>query len=51
MATIRKRGPKYQAIVRRHGFGSTSKTFHRKSDAQEWARTMFLERADQSRQT
>jgi len=41
MATIRKRGHKYQAIIRRQGYAPTSKTFHKRSDAQEWTR--FIE--------
>ncbi len=40
MASIRKRGSKYQAQVRRQGFAPTVKTFHTKQDAQEWARLM-----------
>lgn len=40
MATIRKRGSKYQALVRRKGFGSVTKSFHTKADAAEWARFM-----------
>ena len=37
MATIRKHRGKWQAIVRRKGHGSKSKTFHIKSDAKRWA--------------
>lgn len=40
MATFIKRGGKYQAIIRRKGFPTASRTFHRKSDAKEWARYM-----------
>lgn len=45
MATLRKRGGKYQAVIRRKGFPATSRTFHLKSDAQQWARHMDV-RAD-----
>lgn len=38
MATIRKRGNKWQVQVRRHGFKPVSRSFSKKSDAQEWAR-------------
>jgi hypothetical protein len=38
MATIRKRGTKWQVQIRRHGFPSISKSFSKKSDASEWAR-------------
>lgn len=38
MATIRKHRGKWQAIVRRKGQGSTSKTFHIRRDAERWAR-------------
>tara|TARA_R100000365_G_C2746816_1_gene76258 strand:- start:4013 stop:5101 length:1089 start_codon:yes stop_codon:yes gene_type:complete len=38
MATIRKRGNKYQAQVRRKGFDTQVRTFHLLKDAQEWAR-------------
>ena len=38
MATIRKRGTKWQVQIRRHGFPSISRSFSRKSDAAEWAR-------------
>ena len=40
MASIRKRGNKYQAQVRRQGFAPAVKTFHTKQDAQAWARLM-----------
>jgi len=38
MATIRKRGDKYQVQVRRQGCTGISKTFHQLKDAQAWAR-------------
>lgn len=38
MATIRKRGERWQAQVRRGGVAPVSKTFLRKADAQLWAR-------------
>ncbi len=38
MATIRKRGSKWQVQIRRQGFPTVSKTFLRKTDAAEWAR-------------
>lgn len=38
MATIRKHRGKWQAIVRRKGRGSTSKTFQIRRDAERWAR-------------
>ncbi len=38
MATIRKRGNKYQVRVRRLGFDPISRSFHLLKDAQEWAR-------------
>ena len=38
MATIRKHRSKWQAIVRRKGQGSASKTFHIRRDAERWAR-------------
>ena len=37
MASIRKRGRKWQAQVRRHGSSALSKTFFEKSDALKWA--------------
>lgn len=42
MATIVKRGEKWQAQVRRKGMATTSRTFHRKTDAEEWARNMEI---------
>lgn len=38
MATIRKRSGKWNVQIRRSGSNSISKTFTRKSDAEEWAR-------------
>ena len=38
MATIRKHRSKWQAIVKRKGIGSKSKTFHFRRDAERWAR-------------
>ena len=38
MATIRKHRGKWQAIVKRKGQGTKSKSFHIKQDAQKWAR-------------
>lgn len=40
MATILKRKDKYQVQVRRKGMASVSRTFHRRNDAEEWARNM-----------
>lgn len=40
MATIQKRGGKYQVVVRRKGFATACRTFHLKSDAEEWSRHM-----------
>jgi hypothetical protein len=37
MTTFRKRNGLWQVQVRRRQFGSTSKTFNLKSDAQRWA--------------
>jgi integrase len=45
MATIRKRGDKYQVQVRRLGVGSVSKSFLVRKDAELWARQMEI-RAD-----
>src|SRR5262245_8531047 len=42
MATFVKRSGKYQAVIRRKGFPTTSRTFHRKADAKEWARHMEI---------
>lgn len=38
MATFRKRGSRWQAIIRRSGMPPLSKTFATKSDASRWAR-------------
>jgi len=38
MATIRKRGSKFQVQVRRAGFQSATKTFERLTEAKAWAR-------------
>ncbi len=38
MATVQKRGAKWRVQIRRNGH-AVSKTFHRKTDADEWART------------
>ncbi len=40
MATIRKRGNKYQVQIRRKGTSGVVRTFHTKADADEWARHM-----------
>jgi len=37
MATIRKRGDRYQVQVRRRGVGALSKSFHVLKDAKAWA--------------
>ncbi|MBF9235004.1 tyrosine-type recombinase/integrase [Microvirga alba] len=47
MATIRKRGDKWQVQVRRNGSPSLSRSFFHKADAQAWARQVELE-ADRS---
>ena len=41
MATIRKRGGKFQAIVRR-GYHSQAKTFSKRADAEHWAKRLFI---------
>ena len=38
MATIRKRGNKFQVQVRRAGFQSATKSFERLTEAKAWAR-------------
>ena len=43
MATIRKRNGKWQVRIRRTGQKETYRTFHRKTDAQQWARQMEAE--------
>ncbi len=40
MASIRKRKGKYEVQVRRKGFASACRNFHKKADAEEWARFM-----------
>lgn len=47
MSTIRKRGNKWQVQVRRKDCPPVSKTFHKRTDATEWARHMEL-RADRN---
>ena len=42
MATIRKRGGKFQAIVRR-GHHSQAKTFSKRADAEHWAKRLEIE--------
>jgi integrase len=37
MAYIRKRGKKWQAIVRKKGYATKTKSFHKKADAVRWA--------------
>ena len=43
MATIRKRGTKWQAQVRRKGCPPLSRSFIQKADAQAWARQMEIQ--------
>ena len=43
MATITKRGNRYQAVVRRTGYPTRTKTFHTRTDAQRWARKVESE--------
>jgi len=43
MATIRKRGDKWQVQVRRSGYQPLSRTFRKKTDANEWARHIEAE--------
>jgi integrase len=40
MASIRRRGDKWQVQVRRSGLRSIARTFHTKKDAEAWARQM-----------
>ena len=41
MASINKRGPyQFQAIIRRKGYPSQTKTFESRSEAEEWARSV-----------
>ncbi len=48
MATFVKRGDKYFVQIRRKGFATVCRTFHKKADAEEWARFMEIkaERGD-----
>lgn len=43
MASIRKRGDKWQAQVRRQGASPVARSFLRKSDAEAWARSIELQ--------
>lgn len=43
MASIRKRGDKWQVQIRRQGYPPLSRLFIRKADAQEWARITEIE--------
>jgi hypothetical protein len=43
MATIRKRGAKWQVQIRRIGFPAISRSFHIRKDAEAWARQKELE--------
>ena len=43
MATLRKRGGKWQVQVRRRGFANVSRSFHLRSDALAWARQKEFE--------
>jgi hypothetical protein len=47
MATIRKRGAKWQVQIRRTGFPSISRSFHVRKDAEAWARLTEVQ-ADRS---
>jgi hypothetical protein len=38
MATIRKRGEKWHVQVRRKGWGSVTRSFLKKADAETWTR-------------
>ncbi|ESZ78289.1 DNA recombinase [Mesorhizobium sp. L103C105A0] len=38
MATVRKRGTKWQVQIRRQGFPTISRSFSKKADAKQWAR-------------
>ena len=42
MASIRKRGNKFQAQVRRAGFQGKSKSFERLTEAKAWARSQEI---------
>lgn len=49
MAAITKRGPyQYQAIIRRKGFPSQTKTFESRMDAEAWARSIESKMDDNS---
>ena len=50
MASIRKRGNKWQAQVRRGGARPVSRSFHQRADAERWARQVeaAIERGDHS---
>jgi hypothetical protein len=43
MATIRKRGAKWQVQIRRVGFRPLSRSFHIRKDAEVWARLMEVQ--------
>jgi hypothetical protein len=43
MATIRKRGAKWQVQIRRIGFPAISRSFHIRKDAEAWTRQKELE--------
>jgi hypothetical protein len=43
MATIRKRGHRWQVQVRRQGYRAISRTFQSKNDALTWARQVESE--------
>jgi hypothetical protein len=47
MATIRKRGTKWQVQIRKAGISPVSRSFHIRKDAQLWPRQMEVE-ADRS---
>src|SRR4051794_17831168 len=51
MATIRKRGPRWQVQIRRQGYPAISKSFLEKADAQRWGREqeVTIDRGDVSR--
>jgi hypothetical protein len=40
MATVRKRGKKFEVQIRRKGFNTLCRSFHKRSDADEWGRFM-----------
>ena len=50
MASIRKRGNKWQAQVRKDGARAISRSFHQRADAEGWARQIevAIERGDHS---